>query len=183
MSHTAQSSRGTPQLEPFDDPEPGSTWFVSLAGVVILVALVIFISAVTFRTEHHEFDRKVVDRSLGAAPAIPTAPLDAASARTLERDLSLKRDEGLIGLAEYNKLSQGVILNSWMRYPWEDAKGATKQLIRIPITEAMSIVAKEYEAKPGAKRVAAADAAASQPAGAQGPAPAPSESDRTGAMP
>lgn len=156
MSHAPHSPSVTAQLEPYDDPEPGSTWFVSLAGVIILVALIIFIAAVAFRAEHTEFQRKVVDRSVGAIPVIPPGALDASSARALERSIVQRRDDGLIGRAEFAKLSQGVMLQSWMRYPWEDAKGGTRQLIRIPITEAMSIVAKEYEAKVPAKKVAAA---------------------------
>lgn len=156
MSHSAHQPSVPSQLEPFDDPEPGSTWFVSLAGVVVLVALVIFISAVAFRTEQHEFERKVVDRTTRAAPVLPPQMLDAASARALEREVAQCRDDGLIGRAEYTKVSQGILLQSWMRYPWEDSKGGTRQLIRIPVTEAMKIVAKEYEPKRPARPVAAA---------------------------
>jgi hypothetical protein len=44
-----------------DDPEPGSTWFFSLAGIVILVALVVAASVMYFHVENREVDEKVVD--------------------------------------------------------------------------------------------------------------------------
>jgi hypothetical protein len=45
-----------------DDPEPGSTWFFSLAGIVILVALVVAASVMYFRAETGEVDAKVIDQ-------------------------------------------------------------------------------------------------------------------------
>ena len=44
-----------------DDPEPGSTWFFSLAGIVILVALVVAASVMYFHVENREVEEKVVD--------------------------------------------------------------------------------------------------------------------------
>jgi hypothetical protein len=44
-----------------DDPEPGSTWFFSLAGIVILVALVVAASVMYFHAETRETDVKVID--------------------------------------------------------------------------------------------------------------------------
>jgi len=44
-----------------DDPEPGSTWFFSLAGIVILVALVVAGSVMYFHAETRETDVKVID--------------------------------------------------------------------------------------------------------------------------
>ena len=46
-----------------DDPEPGSTWFFSLAGIVILVALVVAASVMYFHAETSETDVKVVDQA------------------------------------------------------------------------------------------------------------------------
>ena len=46
-----------------DDPEPGSTWFFSLAGIVILVALVVAASVMYFHAETRETDAKVVDQA------------------------------------------------------------------------------------------------------------------------
>jgi len=46
-----------------DDPEPGSTWFFSLAGTVILVALVVAASVMYFHAETSETDVKVVDQA------------------------------------------------------------------------------------------------------------------------
>jgi len=149
-----------PQLEPLDDPEPGSTWFVSLAGVIILVALVIAISAVNFNTERDEFATKVVERSVDVAAMAPKAPVDAEAFRDLERSLAESHDDGSLGMADYTRLSQGLLLNTWMRYPWEDSKGTTQQLIRIPITEAMRRVAEEYAAKAPARPMAAQEGSA-----------------------
>jgi len=135
------------QLEPFDDPEPGSTWFLSLAGVVILIALVVAISALNFNTERNEFTVKVIDAAAGASSLAPTKPVDAEAFAQIERTLAERAAEGGMSRAEFTKLSQGLRLNAWMRYPWEDTKGQTQQLIRIPITEAMKLVADEYAAK------------------------------------
>ena len=44
-----------------DDPEPGSTWFFSLAGIVILVALVVAASVMYFHAETRETETKVID--------------------------------------------------------------------------------------------------------------------------
>jgi hypothetical protein len=44
-----------------DDPEPGSTWFFSLAGIVILVALVVAASAMFFHADAREVETKVID--------------------------------------------------------------------------------------------------------------------------
>lgn len=44
-----------------DDPEPGSTWFFSLAGIVILVALVVAGSVMYFHAETRETETKVID--------------------------------------------------------------------------------------------------------------------------
>ena len=44
-----------------DDPEPGSTWFFSLAGIVILVALVVAASAMFFHADTRETETKVID--------------------------------------------------------------------------------------------------------------------------
>jgi len=46
-----------------DDPEPGSTWFYSLAGIVIMVATTVAGSVLYFHAETREEDVKVVDAS------------------------------------------------------------------------------------------------------------------------
>jgi len=149
VSHAPTNpSNPLPQLEPFDDPEPGSTWFVSLGGVIVLIALVVAISALNFNTENAEFGAKVVNLDDDALALMPKSPVDAEAFRQLQRTFTERADEGRLGRADYAKLSQGLALNAWMRYPWEDAKGETKQLIRIPVTEAMKMVAAEYAVKP-----------------------------------
>lgn len=66
-----------------DDPEPGSTWFFSLAGIVILVALVVAASVMYFHAETRETDAKVID------PAY--AKLEAARATWREQLGSYQR--------------------------------------------------------------------------------------------
>jgi predicted small secreted protein len=53
-----------------DDPEPGSTWFFSLAGIVILVALVVAASVMYFHAETRETDVKVVDPAYAKLEAV-----------------------------------------------------------------------------------------------------------------
>lgn len=142
------------QLEPFDDPEPGSTWFLSLAGIVVLIALVVAISALNFNTERSEYGVKVVDANVDAASLLPKSPVDAEAFRQLERTFNERAADGSLGRAEFAKLSQGLLLRTWMRYPWEDSKGQAQQLIRIPITEAMKAVAQEFAAKSPSKPLA-----------------------------
>lgn len=47
-----------------DDPEPGSSWFISVAGIVVLVVFFVALAVIYFRAEQSEFDRKVVDRPI-----------------------------------------------------------------------------------------------------------------------
>lgn len=60
----------------WDDPEEGKTWLVSLVGVVILAALVVMISVIYFRQEHHEYDVKVVDAAYVSLQQHKTAQLE-----------------------------------------------------------------------------------------------------------
>lgn len=158
MSHPSNpTSNALTQLEPFDDPEPGSTWFVSLAGVIVLIALIVAISALNFNTERDEHRVKVLDAGAAAAALVPAGPLDGQSVRAVQESLAALHNEGGISRADYSKLTQGVLLNAWMRYPWEDSKGQTQQRIRIPISAAMAIVADEYARKAPARPVASGD--------------------------
>lgn len=50
-------------LEPMDDPEPGSTWFISIAGTVVFIALVLALSVLYF-----SFDEDVVKEEQIDAP-------------------------------------------------------------------------------------------------------------------
>jgi len=47
----------------WDDPEAGKTWLVTIVGVAILAALVIFLSVVYFRGEEREVESKVIDQT------------------------------------------------------------------------------------------------------------------------
>ena len=52
--------------EMLDDPEAGSTWFLSVVGVILMVVTVLALVVMYFDFENSEIDRKIVDR-----PAVP----------------------------------------------------------------------------------------------------------------
>ncbi|MBX3354662.1 MAG: hypothetical protein KF724_03070 [Phycisphaeraceae bacterium] len=181
MSHPpSTTSQSLTQLEPFDDPEPGWTWFFSLAGVIVLIALVVAIAALNFNIERKEFKAKVLDASAGIAALIPAGPLDAAGVRSVQAALDKVHVEGRLSPAEYARLSQGLLLNSWMRYPWINAEEKTETLVRIPIAEAMKLVSEEYSSS--GKRSMASNADSAERIAAPG-APAPSNSGATEPVP
>ncbi|MBQ71481.1 MAG: hypothetical protein CMJ67_01095 [Planctomycetaceae bacterium] len=45
-----------------DDPEAGTTWFLALVGVVVMVVTVLALVVMYFDFEGSEVDRKIVDR-------------------------------------------------------------------------------------------------------------------------
>ena len=45
-----------------DDPEAGSTWFISLVSIVLLVVTVLALVAIYFDFAEGEVDRKVIDQ-------------------------------------------------------------------------------------------------------------------------
>jgi len=49
-------------LKQLDDPEPGSTWFWSLATIVAFVVVVVAASAFYFKIDSFEEDAKVIDQ-------------------------------------------------------------------------------------------------------------------------
>jgi hypothetical protein len=49
-------------LKQLDDPEPGSTWFFSLASIVVFVVIVVATSAFYFRVDQHELTAKEIDQ-------------------------------------------------------------------------------------------------------------------------
>ncbi|MGA0286006.1 MAG: hypothetical protein ACYTE2_03205 [Planctomycetota bacterium] len=59
MSTTAESVDAEVLL---DDPEPGSSWFITIASIVVLVVLLVALAALFFNFSNAEFDRKVVDQ-------------------------------------------------------------------------------------------------------------------------
>ncbi|MFO0828055.1 MAG: hypothetical protein U0572_07880 [Phycisphaerales bacterium] len=65
MTQTHDASPDT-LVEPMDDPEPGSTWFVSLAGTILFVALVLAIAVVYFRADNSLVTERVVDARMRA---------------------------------------------------------------------------------------------------------------------
>lgn len=65
MSH---SSELIDELGADPDPEPGATWFWSIGGTIIIVALVFLVCVIYFTNEREEFTVKVVDQPF--APAV-----------------------------------------------------------------------------------------------------------------
>jgi len=49
-------------LKQLDDPEPGSTWFWSLATIVAFVVIIVAASAFYFKIDSFEEDAKVIDQ-------------------------------------------------------------------------------------------------------------------------
>ena len=49
-------------LKQLDDPEPGSTWFWSLASIVVFVVIIVAASAFYFKIDSFEVDAKIIDQ-------------------------------------------------------------------------------------------------------------------------
>ncbi|MSR34179.1 MAG: hypothetical protein EXS12_05190 [Phycisphaerales bacterium] len=49
-------------LKQLDDPEPGSTWFWSLASIVVFVVIMVAASAFYFKIDSFEVDAKIIDQ-------------------------------------------------------------------------------------------------------------------------
>ena len=49
-------------LTQLDDPEPGSTWFWSLASIVVFVVIIVAASAFYFKIDSFEVDAKIIDQ-------------------------------------------------------------------------------------------------------------------------
>lgn len=49
-------------LKQLDDPEPGSTWFWSLATIVVFVVIIVAASAFYFKVDSFEVDAKIIDQ-------------------------------------------------------------------------------------------------------------------------
>lgn len=63
MSTTTENEFVTSAGVLWDDPEEGMTWLVSLIGIILLCALVVFLAVVFFRGEQAEVATKVTDES------------------------------------------------------------------------------------------------------------------------
>lgn len=51
-----------PPPDMLDDPESGSTWFLTLASVVVFAVVVLALSAIYFDFEEGEVEEKIVDQ-------------------------------------------------------------------------------------------------------------------------
>jgi hypothetical protein len=58
-----------------DDPEPGSSWFITIASIVVLVVLFVALAVMYFRFENAEIDRKVVNRPAEELSRLRTAQM------------------------------------------------------------------------------------------------------------
>ena len=65
MSHSHNHDE-QPAATLIDDPEPGSTWFVSLAGSIVFIALVLGIIVFYFRVDDQLIKEVVVDARVAA---------------------------------------------------------------------------------------------------------------------
>ncbi len=116
MSNPNQLDSAEAAREQIDDPEGGSTWFFSLAGVVIFVATVLVISSMYFSSAHNAELTRVID--------VPVTEL--VNARQAQK----------AKLAEYG--------NYTIQLPGEGTKpGPTITKLRIPIDTAMQVVGAE----------------------------------------
>ncbi|MBL9150254.1 MAG: hypothetical protein JNM94_16315 [Phycisphaerae bacterium] len=61
MAHASHSQTDVTTDVQIDDPEGGSTWFVTLAGSVVFAALVLAISVIYFAASNRETDLRVID--------------------------------------------------------------------------------------------------------------------------
>jgi hypothetical protein len=61
MSDHSHHSNATQAVGQIDDPEPGSTWFVSVAGTVIFIVIVYAVAALYFQAEAKEQGVKVIN--------------------------------------------------------------------------------------------------------------------------
>jgi len=61
-SHHADPEASIDPSEMYDDPEAGSSWFVTIAGIVLTVVLFVALAVMFFRFQRAEFDKKVVDK-------------------------------------------------------------------------------------------------------------------------
>lgn len=63
MSATTHDEHALDAAELMDDPEAGSSWFITIASIVILIVLLVALAVLFFRAENAEFEKKVVDRA------------------------------------------------------------------------------------------------------------------------
>lgn len=61
MSHAPHDTHGAEPTVQIDDPEAGSTWFISIAGSFVFAALVLAISVVYFMARNDEATVRVID--------------------------------------------------------------------------------------------------------------------------
>ncbi len=87
-----------------DDPEPGLTWFIGLAGAIILTALVLAISVLYFGVMTRQEDKVVFNR--------PSAPLEA---------LRHEQREKLVEFAQYSVTDADGKVETHLRIPIRDA--------------------------------------------------------------
>ena len=131
-------------LKQLDDPEPGTTWFWSLASIVVFVVIIVAASAFYFKIDSFEIDAKVIDQ--------PTL--------SLEQLRAAQREE----LAVYSNytwtLPDGktatftrIPIDRAMEMVIQDAKSAPRTL---PVSSAPAVVpvspAPTSAAQPGAKK-------------------------------
>lgn len=76
MSHSHDIAVDTPGIG-HDDPEPQATWFIGLAGAVLLTALVLAISVLFYGTQEKLTDKLVIE--------VPSTQREQLKAAQLEK--------------------------------------------------------------------------------------------------
>jgi hypothetical protein len=73
MAHSHDTAPNVPVAGQMDDPEPGSTWVVSIGGVIVFVALVLFLCVLYFNVEGRVEAQVAVDVPIAEVVAARTA--------------------------------------------------------------------------------------------------------------
>ena len=131
-------------LKQLDDPEPGTTWFWSLASIVVFVVIIVAASAFYFKIDSFEVDAKIIDQ--------PTLSLE---------QLRAGQREELAVYSNYAWTLPDGKTSTFMRIPIDramemviqDAKSAPRTL---PVSSTPAVVpvspAPTSAAQPGAKK-------------------------------
>lgn len=122
---SAHNANLTPNDAQIDDPEPGSTWFVSIVGSIIFVVIVFAVSVLYF----HQDERKIAEVDIN----VPVAEYERGK------------------LAQKEKLAQN---GTWIEEALGEKEGEIKKTERrrIPIDDAMSLVGAELSGTAGGRK-------------------------------
>ena len=131
-------------LKQLDDPEPGTTWFWSLASIVVFVVIIVAASAFYFKIDSFEIDAKIIDQ--------PTLSLEQLRAGQRE-ELAVYSNYSWILPDGKTATFTRIPIDRAMEMVIQDAKSAPRTL---PVSSAPAVVpvspAPTSAAQPGAKK-------------------------------